>query len=146
MSADSPTGRFFGKGARFMANAVRTAEIPRNRHLIGANGMFGHLGPMANFVGSSGNPENIGRSQIRQPAGSTAKRRCLSQISRNIHLLGANGGFSTSRTHGRLRRKFGESRKCRLFADTPAGRTCGEGGRFTPNPADGLEVCTLIST
>ena len=78
MSADSPAGRFCGDGARFMANAGRSAEIPRNRRLIGAiRGNFGHRRSLADFVGSSRNRENIGRSLIHQPAGSALVGRDL---------------------------------------------------------------------
>ena len=117
---------------------------------MGGSDISGH---MANFAGSSGNPENRDCSRARSPVGSAAKRRGLSPISadrpklRGIAAYLVRAGRSrTSRIHGQLRMTFWGSRKCRRFADTPAFRFHGEGDRFTPNHSDGLSGCTLIST
>ena len=78
LSADAPAGRFCSEGARFMANSGMSADVHRNRRLIGAIRM--NSGPhrsAADCVGSLGGPENRGRARIRPPAVSTAKGRDL---------------------------------------------------------------------
>ena len=140
--AGPPPGRFCGAGPRFRGIPTRSAEIRRNRHLLGATGCnFAPRGSVVVCVEFPGNPENSRGSRIRRPAGSAAQGR----ESANSHSIGRDssksphtwGGRCNFAPHGAVVDcvEFPENHaKFLLAADPPPGRFCGAGARFRGIP------------